>query len=1528
MKKFLIYLVVILVAVSVGFTVFYLVRDNETISISTSNIYMREGETIDDLEILYENKKAFSDYEVFSSNDGIAKYDKDRGTLTAVGGGIATITFRTENEKFRNLSCQVYVGDGTITSPYYIRNAQDLREIGAVSEGSTEPKYGLDKCYKLINNINLAEGYTNTGYWIPIGVGNEKGFTGNFDGNGYTISNININKQEYHNAIKDLPDYTPEIPNHNIYTNAGLFSKIGQNGRVCNLKIENINIDGSYQNGTTLGNVGAVAGENQGTIERVDVVSGFINVTGTNTVGGVAGANNSTEVTLTYKDGSNKTVSEYVRYTARIDRVASNVTIGVKKDYTEGAADGVANIVGGLVGKNHGGIVIYSYAKGDVHLNNSTTYYGGLVGYNSYISFSTKDDKYLYEYAGAHIKDSYTLVRLRKVNAVNSSTIVGGVIGFNIDRAALDLGANAVTDSTPSFVNKVIGNYYLEPSLNYMEETITAVDPNAGNAAERTNFVGCGKYENAGKVKSYADEKYIIQGKNALQLKQQETYLSHEKTERVKNGDEYVVETEEIAWKFDTVWFFVDGANDGYPTLNFANIEVSDELFDISDGLTLTDAFDLASIKLDGHYILTNDIVFNDSDIWVPIGTIDNPFVGSLKAGAYYNSLGEKEHYKIYNIKTSASKVLSEINREDLQYAGLFGVTNGSKGGSIEDLTLVNPIFANGRIAGGIVATNGYVDIVKGRSTTFKGLKVENCHVQGGLIRATEKVGAIAGDNFGNIKYCSASDSKDQNYNTVRKTQVLLYGSKQGYAGGIAGYNSGTIDNSRFLEKSSVSASSGSSASFEVFVGGIAGFNASTISNCIVSNSEGISIDSLKGAVGGAAGTNHGSISNILISTSINASTSKTTYAGGVAGTVLQEASIEKCLVEDTTIRGYYAGGIAGYLNYSKPNYKYDLSVDKDYNHTLDSAAKDTISVTAVKKSVTVTGERVGGLVGTIDNGIVRNCYTQATLRGNSSGSVKGGFAADLNFNKNSKDVGIIVQCYTYCTFKDSGSNYAITQKEILQDPILPDEYLSDDLKRNAGYCFNYAYVSQDGVTDPIYKDGLTNGIGGFLDWIGVGNDLTDGNKVSSVTSLHGKATHLVNRGFNFDTIWKANEGELPSLRSCDSLKKTLDANYERTRTVNYSGNVKVTKNGVPLANGAKVTKGDVLIVTYTTTEKYSLTKFTINGVAITENDYAYTVGDENVTIIYEEKLTHFDVEITPSTEGAISVGAAYIKEGETVTITIVPVTNYVVDEITIVKADGSGNILAVDNKFTMPSCKVTITVTFKQTFELTVPADATIQVGGADLVSGTRVAEGDELTVVPATKDGYVFDEVIVKGADDSDITVTNNKFIMPNQDVTITVKYLRYGTITKAANVQVFSAGTEITDTVLEGELIEFVITPETNYKVDTVTVTTATGVVVVTNNTFVMPNEDVEIIVTYKLTYALTIPTLTSPDEVVVTRNGEVLTSTDRVVAGDELVISYNVSASTTVTAFKVNGADFVSGSTFVVGEADVIITIEIA
>lgn len=78
-------------------------------------------------------------------------------------------------------------GDGTENNPYQISNAAELAHLAdIVNNQQTEPEY---KYYVLTDNINL--GYEE---WIPIGLyGNENQyFKGSFDGNGYTISDLNI----------------------------------------------------------------------------------------------------------------------------------------------------------------------------------------------------------------------------------------------------------------------------------------------------------------------------------------------------------------------------------------------------------------------------------------------------------------------------------------------------------------------------------------------------------------------------------------------------------------------------------------------------------------------------------------------------------------------------------------------------------------------------------------------------------------------------------------------------------------------------------------------------------------------------------------------------------------------------------------------------------------------------------------------------------------------------------------------------------------------------------------------------------------------------------------------------------------------------------------------------------------------------------------------------------------------------------------------------------------------------------------
>lgn len=75
-------------------------------------------------------------------------------------------------------------GDGTINSPFLIEDAFDLDSM----------RNRLDKCYKLIKNIDLNINPFNQGEgWNPIGDTTSK-FKGNFNGNGHVVKNLYINR--------------------------------------------------------------------------------------------------------------------------------------------------------------------------------------------------------------------------------------------------------------------------------------------------------------------------------------------------------------------------------------------------------------------------------------------------------------------------------------------------------------------------------------------------------------------------------------------------------------------------------------------------------------------------------------------------------------------------------------------------------------------------------------------------------------------------------------------------------------------------------------------------------------------------------------------------------------------------------------------------------------------------------------------------------------------------------------------------------------------------------------------------------------------------------------------------------------------------------------------------------------------------------------------------------------------------------------------------------------------------------------
>jgi len=193
-------------------------------------------------------------------------------------------------------------GAGSVDNPYRVATAEQLYKV----------RDYLDKRFIQTADIDLS-GYSAGEGWEPI-----PGFAGSFDGGGYTISNLTINR-----------------PSSNL---VGLFGT--SSGTINNVCLSNVSIIGGDD-------VGGLVGDNVGGVIRDSSVSG--NVTGNTTwfgsVGGLVG-----------------TISSWG---------------GISRSFSTANVTGNYH-VGGLVGDTSGGTVSNCYATGSVTASNQ--YAGGIAG--------------------------------------------------------------------------------------------------------------------------------------------------------------------------------------------------------------------------------------------------------------------------------------------------------------------------------------------------------------------------------------------------------------------------------------------------------------------------------------------------------------------------------------------------------------------------------------------------------------------------------------------------------------------------------------------------------------------------------------------------------------------------------------------------------------------------------------------------------------------------------------------------------------------------------------------------------------------------------------------------------------------------------------------------------------------------------------------------------------------------------------------------------------------------------------------
>lgn len=325
-------------------------------------------------------------------------------------------------------------GDGTKENPYLISNARELESI-------TE----LDKCYKLTQDIDMT-GVKHT----PIGKDIENPFTGTFDGNHHTISNV-------------------EMESDSVII--GFVGRLVENGEVKNLTLDGVKIQMTGDNGNDMYAGGIVGFNLEASIVGCNL-KGKIVVEGQASskrlyVGGIVVANekgmvkrcsNNAKIELENLDGSisGSFIAGIVSHNRGIINECKN-----QGDITVSSAKGDI-VIAGVVGMGDAETIKDCFNEGTIKASgNNQVHIGGIAGE---IMESQK------------IQECFNVGKVEIGNAAEYSAYLGGIVGYEI-------GENTITENC----------YYLEGvkgvvENNQSKEKVTEVT--LADAKKKATFKG------------------------------------------------------------------------------------------------------------------------------------------------------------------------------------------------------------------------------------------------------------------------------------------------------------------------------------------------------------------------------------------------------------------------------------------------------------------------------------------------------------------------------------------------------------------------------------------------------------------------------------------------------------------------------------------------------------------------------------------------------------------------------------------------------------------------------------------------------------------------------------------------------------------------------------------------------------------------------------------------------------------------------------------------------------------------------
>ena len=249
--------------------------------------------------------------------------------------------------------------DGTADYPYLIEDKTDFQNFADVNNAGI---YWAEEVHtKIMVNISLSGKTYKTAIISPDPISNNLydfdgiSYSGNFNGNEFTISNIKID--------------TTDTPNDYL----GLFGMIGDTGTVANL---NVSVDIYSDIYSSIS--GGISGANSGRIHNCITLGKIVdNKTipssyGKNAVGGICGKNYG-EIVLCNTSVSQSGNSYNFGGLCGINYGLLDIC------FSKGSITNSQSHVGGLCGKNDNGTIYRCYATGDY---SGESYLGGLCGVN------------------------------------------------------------------------------------------------------------------------------------------------------------------------------------------------------------------------------------------------------------------------------------------------------------------------------------------------------------------------------------------------------------------------------------------------------------------------------------------------------------------------------------------------------------------------------------------------------------------------------------------------------------------------------------------------------------------------------------------------------------------------------------------------------------------------------------------------------------------------------------------------------------------------------------------------------------------------------------------------------------------------------------------------------------------------------------------------------------------------------------------------------------------------------------------